>query len=186
MRDLAQQVVRDGEGATKFVEINVTGATSDRAAACSRALNSQFAVGENRCCPAKTPIGGRVVMAIGKSGAPADRDLISITFGEVVVAVKGWVSPDYSEEDAAAHMKGENIVISVDLGNWHGSRDGLDLRFDPWLYRDQRGLSIMKILLVSAVALIGCGMGGCFWRNALRGKSMAGLWGISRREDRRR
>jgi glutamate N-acetyltransferase/amino-acid N-acetyltransferase len=62
------------------------------------------------------PNWGRVVMAIGKSGADADRDRLSIRFGEVEVAKDGWRSPNYSEEAAAAHMKGENIVIAVDLG----------------------------------------------------------------------
>ncbi len=55
-------------------------------------------------------------MAIGKSGAAADRDLLSIWFGDTLVADKGWVSPDYREDQGAAHMKGENIDIRVDLG----------------------------------------------------------------------
>ena len=62
------------------------------------------------------PNWGRVVMAIGKSGAEADRDRLSIRFGDVVVAKEGWRDPNYSEEAAAAHMKGENIRIGVDLG----------------------------------------------------------------------
>ncbi len=115
MLDLAQQVVRDGEGATKFVEIRVTGAASDAdakvhglAIANSPLVKTAFA-GED-------PNWGRVVMAIGKSGAAADRDLLSISFGDILVAEKGWVSPDYREEDAAAYMKGQDLVISVDLG----------------------------------------------------------------------
>jgi glutamate N-acetyltransferase/amino-acid N-acetyltransferase len=55
-------------------------------------------------------------MAIGKSGAAADRDLLSIWFGDVLVAEKGWVSPDYREEDAAKLMKQDEILIRVDLG----------------------------------------------------------------------
>jgi len=62
------------------------------------------------------PNWGRIVMAIGKSGAAADRDLLSIRFGDVLVADKGWVSPDYREEDGAAYMKQQNLIISVDLG----------------------------------------------------------------------
>ncbi|MDQ7071502.1 MAG: bifunctional glutamate N-acetyltransferase/amino-acid acetyltransferase ArgJ [Rhodobacterales bacterium] len=115
MRDLAHQVVRDGEGATKFVEVAVTGATTDRGAHI-HALSIANSPLVKTAIAGEDPNWGRVVMAIGKSGAPADRDLISIRFGDVVVAVKGWVSPDYSEAAAAAHMKGENIVISVDLG----------------------------------------------------------------------
>ncbi len=115
MLDLAQQVVRDGEGATKFVEIRVTGAASDAdakvhglAIANSPLIKTAIA-GED-------PNWGRVVMAIGKSGAAADRDLLSISFGDILVAEKGWVSPDYRDEDAAEYMKGQNLMITVDLG----------------------------------------------------------------------
>jgi len=55
-------------------------------------------------------------MAIGKSGAAADRDLLTIRFGDILVAENGWVSPDYREDDAAAYMKGQELVIAVDLG----------------------------------------------------------------------
>ncbi|WP_170326175.1 bifunctional glutamate N-acetyltransferase/amino-acid acetyltransferase ArgJ [Ruegeria arenilitoris] len=114
MLDLAQQVVRDGEGATKFVEIRVTGAASDAdakvhgLAIANSPLVKTAIAGED-------PNWGRVVMAIGKSGAAADRDLLSISFGDILVAEKGWVSPDYREEDAAEYMKGQDLVITVDL-----------------------------------------------------------------------
>ncbi|WP_037314577.1 bifunctional glutamate N-acetyltransferase/amino-acid acetyltransferase ArgJ [Ruegeria halocynthiae] len=115
MLDLAQQVVRDGEGATKFVEIRVTGAASDAdakvhgLAIANSPLVKTAVAGED-------PNWGRVVMAIGKSGAAADRDLLSISFGDILVAEKGWVSPDYREEDTAAYMKNQDLVIAVDLG----------------------------------------------------------------------
>jgi glutamate N-acetyltransferase/amino-acid N-acetyltransferase len=64
---------------------------------------------------------GRIVMAVGKSGAAADRDLLSIRFGDVVVAEKGWVSPSYDESKAAAHMKGQNLMIGVDIGLGQGA-----------------------------------------------------------------
>ena len=67
------------------------------------------------------PNWGRIVMAIGKSGAEADRDLITIRFGDVLVAEKGWVAESYREEDGAAHMKGQNLSISVDLGLAEGA-----------------------------------------------------------------
>ena len=67
------------------------------------------------------PKWGGVVMAIGEAGAAADRDRLSIRFGEIEVARDGFRSPDYSEEDAAAHMQGENIVIGVDLGLGEGA-----------------------------------------------------------------
>ena len=115
MLDLAQQVVRDGEGATKFVEIRVTGAATDAdakihgLAIANSPLVKTAIAGED-------PNWGRIVMAIGKSGAAADRDLLSISFGDILVAEKGWVSPDYSEDAAAAYMKGQDLVIAVDLG----------------------------------------------------------------------
>lgn len=115
MLDLAQQVVRDGEGATKFVEIRVTGAASDAdakihgLAIANSPLVKTAIAGED-------PNWGRVVMAIGKSGAAADRDSLTIRFGDILVAENGWVSPNYSEDQAAAYMKGQDLVIAVDLG----------------------------------------------------------------------
>ena len=115
MLDLAHQVVCDGEGATKFVEINVSGAANDadadrhaRSIANSPLVKTAIA-GED-------PNWGRIVMAVGKSGAAADRDALSIWFGDTQVAEKGWVSPDYREEQGAAHMKGEHIRIRADIG----------------------------------------------------------------------
>ncbi len=115
MLDLAHQVVRDGEGATKFVEIAVTGASSD-ADARTHALSVANSPLVKTAIAGEDPNWGRVVMAIGKSGAPADRDTLSISFGDILVADKGWVSPDYREEDAAAYMKGQELQINVDLG----------------------------------------------------------------------
>ena len=119
MLDLAQQVVRDGEGATKFVEIRVTGAATD-ADAKMHGLATANSPLVKTAIAGEDPNWGRVVMAIGKSGAAADRDLLSISFGDILVAEKGWVSPDYREEDAAAYMKGQNLVIAVDLGLGQG------------------------------------------------------------------
>ena len=105
MLDLAHQVVRDGEGATKFVTVNVTGAVSeDDATRVARAIANSPLV--KTAIAGEDPNWGRVVMAVGKSGAEADRDRLSISFGEVLVAKDGQVSPDYVEADAAAHMKG--------------------------------------------------------------------------------
>ncbi|WP_209598957.1 bifunctional glutamate N-acetyltransferase/amino-acid acetyltransferase ArgJ [Ruegeria sp. HKCCSP351] len=115
MLDLAQQVVRDGEGATKFVEIRVTGAATD-AGAKTHGLAIANSPLVKTAIAGEDPNWGRIVMAIGKSGAAADRDLLSISFGDILVAEKGWVSPDYSEDAAAAYMKGQDLVIAVDLG----------------------------------------------------------------------
>jgi glutamate N-acetyltransferase/amino-acid N-acetyltransferase len=113
--NLAHQVVQDGEGATKFVEIAITGAATD-----ADAKTHGMAIANSplikTAIAGQDPNWGRVVMAIGKSGAAADRDRLSIRFGDVEVAKDGWRSPDYSEEAAAAHMKGQNITIGVDLG----------------------------------------------------------------------
>jgi glutamate N-acetyltransferase/amino-acid N-acetyltransferase len=119
MKNLAHQVVKDGEGATKFVEIAITGAKTDTDAKV-HAMSIANSPLIKTAIAGEDPNWGRVVMAIGKSGAAADRDLLSIRFGDVEVAKDGWRSPDYSEKDAAAHMKGENIVISVNLGLGEG------------------------------------------------------------------
>ncbi|MEL6808247.1 MAG: bifunctional glutamate N-acetyltransferase/amino-acid acetyltransferase ArgJ [Pseudomonadota bacterium] len=115
MLDLAHQVVRDGEGATKFVEVTVTGAENDSSARVHglSVANSPLV---KTAIAGEDPNWGRVVMAIGKSGAAADRDRLSIWFGDVLVAENGWVSPDYVEADAATHMKSDHIRIRVDCG----------------------------------------------------------------------
>ena len=115
MLDLAHQVVRDGEGATKFVEIAITGAAND-ADAKTHAMAIANSPLIKTAIAGQDPNWGRVVMAIGKSGAAADRDLLTIRFGQVEVAKDGWQHPDYSEDAAATHMQGENINIGVDLG----------------------------------------------------------------------
>lgn len=115
MRDLAQQVVRDGEGATKFVEVQVTGAASQKDAhlVAMAIANSPLV---------KTAIAGedanwgRVVAAVGKSGAKADRDRLSIRFGDMVLAENGWRAPGYEEAAASAYMKQQDLVLGVDLG----------------------------------------------------------------------
>jgi glutamate N-acetyltransferase / amino-acid N-acetyltransferase len=115
MRDLAHQVVRDGEGASKFVEIEVTGANS-RPAAHKVAMAIANSPLVKTAIAGEDPNWGRVVMAIGKSGARADRDRISIRFGDILVAENGWVSPDYREDDGASYMKQDSLKISTDLG----------------------------------------------------------------------
>ena len=115
MLDLAHQVVRDGEGATKFVTVAVTGAVDD-----TDARKVAMAIANSPLV--KTAIAGedanwgRIVMAVGKSGAPADRDKLSIRFGDITVAENGWRAPDYSEDAASAYMKNAELLIGVDLG----------------------------------------------------------------------
>jgi glutamate N-acetyltransferase / amino-acid N-acetyltransferase len=112
---LAQLVVRDGEGAQKFVEIAVTGAVSDESA-----RKVGLAIANSPLV--KTAIAGedanwgRVVMAVGKAGEPADRDLLSIRFGPTQVASNGLPVEGYDEAPVSAHLKKQEIEIGVDLG----------------------------------------------------------------------
>jgi glutamate N-acetyltransferase/amino-acid N-acetyltransferase len=113
--DLAHQVVKDGEGARKFVEVRVVGATSQRSA-------RRIALSIANSPLVKTAIAGedanwgRIVMAVGKAGEPADRDRLAIWFGDTRVAVRGERDPAYSEAAASAYMKNEAIVITADIG----------------------------------------------------------------------
>ncbi|MCV3767376.1 bifunctional glutamate N-acetyltransferase/amino-acid acetyltransferase ArgJ [Rhizobium sp. TRM95796] len=113
--DLAHQVVCDGEGARKMLEVTVNGAVSDESA-------KKVALSIANSPLVKTAVAGedanwgRVVMAVGKSGEPADRDLLEISFGDIRVAVDGERDPDYSEEAASAVMKKDKIPVRVDLG----------------------------------------------------------------------
>jgi len=119
LKQLALQVVRDGEGARKQVEVTVTGAKSSRSA-------KKIALSIANSPLVKTAIAGedanwgRVVMAVGKAGEPAERDLLSIWFGKHRVAREGERDPDYSEEQVSAYMKGQEIDIRVDLGLGRG------------------------------------------------------------------
>jgi glutamate N-acetyltransferase/amino-acid N-acetyltransferase len=113
--ELAQLVARDGEGARKFVTVDVSGAESDRSA-------HRIAMSIANSPLVKTAMAGedanwgRVVMAVGKAGEPADRDRLAIRFGDVRVAFEGARDPDYSEAAASAVMKQDEITIGVDLG----------------------------------------------------------------------
>ncbi len=121
MLDLAQQVVKDGEGATKFVEVRVTGAAND-----ADAHRVAMAIANSPLV--KTAIAGedanwgRVVMAVGKSGAQADRDRLTIRFGDMVLAENGWRAPSYDEAAASAYMRRDSLVLGVDLGLGKGKR----------------------------------------------------------------
>ncbi|MCC7320215.1 MAG: bifunctional glutamate N-acetyltransferase/amino-acid acetyltransferase ArgJ [Rubellimicrobium sp.] len=119
MLDLALQVVRDGEGAGKLIEVQVEGAADD-----ADAFRVAMAIANSPLV--KTAVAGedanwgRVVMAVGKSGARADRDLLSIRFGDLWLARDGARAPDYSEDEASTYMKRQELVIGVDLGLGRG------------------------------------------------------------------
>ena len=115
MHELALWVVKDGEGLTKLVKIEVTGAENDAAArrigfsiANSPLVKTAIAGGD--------PNWGRVVMAVGKAGEAADRDRLSIWYGDTQVAKDGERAPTYDERKVAAYMAGREIAIRVDLG----------------------------------------------------------------------
>jgi glutamate N-acetyltransferase/amino-acid N-acetyltransferase len=117
--DLAQQIARDGEGAQKFVTIRVSGATSAKAA---RTIG--LAIGNSPLVKTAISAGdanwGRIVMAVGKSGEEADRDKLVIAIGGVRITENGGPVPGYDEAPVAAHMKGREIDIEVDLGIGRG------------------------------------------------------------------
>ena len=121
MRDLSHQVIRDGEGATKFVEVRVTGAASN-----ADAQKLAFAIANSplvkTAVAGQDPNWGRIIAAIGKAGAAADRDKLSIKFGDILVAKDGWRNPDYKEAEGAAYMQQPELVIAVDMGLGSGER----------------------------------------------------------------
>ena len=115
MHDLALQVARDGEGATKLIEVRVTGAASapDAHKVAMAIANSPLV---KTAVAGEDPNWGRIVMAVGKSGAVADRDRLTISFGDILVAENGARAASYDEAQAAAYMKRQELVIAVDLG----------------------------------------------------------------------
>lgn len=119
MAELAQLVAKDGEGAKKFVTVSVSGARSDASArVIARAIANSPLV--------KTAIAGadanwgRIVMAVGKSGEPADRDKLVVKIGDRAVTARGMVRPDHDEAAATAHFKSDDVRIGVDVGIGNG------------------------------------------------------------------
>ena len=115
MLELAQALVRDGEGATKFVRVEITGAESDASAAricrtvCESLLVKTAIAGEDANW-------GRIAMAVGRADEPMDRDRLSIRFGDLWAARDGAVSPDYDEAAMSAYMKHAELEIAADVG----------------------------------------------------------------------
>jgi glutamate N-acetyltransferase/amino-acid N-acetyltransferase len=119
LKDLAIQVARDGEGAQKLIQINVTGAASKRAARkiglaiANSPLVKTAVAGEDANW-------GRVVMAVGKSGEKADRDVMSVAFGGIEIAREGARVKGFDEAPVTAHMKGREVLIETDVGVGRG------------------------------------------------------------------
>jgi len=124
LHELALMIVKDGEGATKLVRVEVTGAVSDESA-------KRIAMSIANSPLVKTAVTGedanwgRVVMAVGKAGEPADRDRLAIWFGDMLVASEGERSESYSEQQASAYMTNDEIAIRADIGLGEG-------RFTAW------------------------------------------------------
>ncbi len=120
LTDLAQQVAKDGEGARKFVEVRVEGAKSAKSARriAKSIANSPLV---KTAVAGEDANWGRIVMAVGKAGEPAERDRLAISFGDIRVAVDGERDPAYSEEATSAYMKRDHIKITVSLGLGRGS-----------------------------------------------------------------
>ena len=139
MLDLAHQIVRDGEGASKFVEVTVEGAESDEAA-------RRIALSIGNSPLVKTMLAaadanwGRLVMAVGKAGEAADRDRLRLWIGDEQCAEGGRIREGYSEERATEHLKGDEVRLRADVGVGTGKRHHLDLRPHPRLHRHQRRL----------------------------------------------
>lgn len=120
MLDLALQIVRDGEGATKLMRVEINGAVSDQSAktialsvANSPLVKTALAGGDANW--------GRIVMAVGKAGEPADRDRLDIRFGDLVAATGGERAPAYDEAAMTDYMRGDEVVIAIDLNLGSGA-----------------------------------------------------------------
>jgi glutamate N-acetyltransferase / amino-acid N-acetyltransferase len=115
LRDLAHQVVKDGEGASKFVTVRVIGAETSVAA-----RRIAFSIANSplvkTAIAGEDPNWGRIVMAVGKAGEAADRDRLTIWLGDIEVATEGEVAPSYHEELGAEYMKRDEIAVTVDVG----------------------------------------------------------------------
>ncbi len=115
MLSLAHQIIKDGEGARKFIAVNVTGAVNDESA-----RNIAMSIGNSPLV--KTAIAGedanwgRIVMAVGKSGEPADPNKLTVSLGPYTLATQGQLAPEYEEAQGAKYMKRDHLDINVDIG----------------------------------------------------------------------
>src|SRR6185503_19941139 len=175
LASLAEQVARDGEGARKLVEITVEGAVSKKSA-------RRVALSIANSPLVKTAIAGedanwgRVVMAVGKAGEPADRDKLSIWFGGIRVAHRGARDPSYDEATVSAAMKKPEISLKVALGfSPASSLKNMSPSTATIAHRSGAGALALKIVLVAACALVDVD-GRVLIAQRPQGKPMAGLW----------
>ena len=166
-------MVRDGEGARKFIEVKVEGAAT-RKAAKRIALSIANSPLVKTACAGEDANWGRVVMAVGKAGEKAERDKLDIYFGDIRVAHQGLRDPAYDEAATSAYMKRERSRSAPSSASG-AARDGVDLRPHQGICRDQRRLSLVRLLLVVAAALVDAD-GRVLIAQRPEGKTLAGLW----------
>jgi len=119
MQDLAQQIVKDGEGASKFIEVNIKRAQSDEAARLfARSITNSPLV--KTAMAGEDANWGRFMMAIGKTGLPLDEKSLRLYFGPHLVAENGAIAPSYNEDIGAHYMKNQDLIITIDLGQGEG------------------------------------------------------------------
>ena len=174
LRNLAHQVVRDGEGARKFITVNVEGAAT-RKAAKRIALSIANSPLVKTACGGEDANWGRVVMAVGKAGEKAERDKLDIYFGK---------TPRRPSGSARSRLRrsGDVCLHEAGLDRDHRrsrhrprARDGVDLRSHEGICRDQRRLSLVRLVLVVAAALIDAD-GRVLLAQRPKGKALEGLW----------
>jgi len=119
MTDLAHQIVRDGEGASKFITVTVTGAESARAARTIALAIANSPLVKTAVAGADANW-GRIVMAVGKAGERIDAARLAISVGGIAITEHGWLRPDYDETPVALHMKGADIELAADVGVGRG------------------------------------------------------------------
>ena len=144
LADLSEQVARDGEGARKLVEIVVEGAVS-KASARRIAMSIANSPLVKTAIAGEDANWGRVVMAVGKAGEPADRDKLSIWFGGIRVAHKGARDPAYDEAEVSAVMKKPEIQPEGRARHGQGPRPRAHLRPDQGIHRHQRRLPLLSL-----------------------------------------
>ena len=143
LANLAEQVARDGEGARKLVEIKVEGAVS-KASARKIAMSIANSPLVKTAIAGEDANWGRVVMAVGKAGEPADRDKLSIWFNGIRVAHKGARDPAYDEGDGVAGDEEPDHRAQGRARPWPRRRPRADLRSHQGIRRDQRRLSLVS------------------------------------------
>ena len=143
MHDLALQIVKDGEGLTKFVTVKVTGAETRKAArAIAKSIANSPLV--KTAIAGEDPNWGRIVAAVGKAGEAADRDRLAIWLGDILVAKDGAVASNYREPQGCGLYEAAGDRHHRRCRRWQGSGNHMDLRPHPRLHRHQCRLPVVS------------------------------------------